>query len=445
MHFKKRFIHTLNTDFPAIYPSKTILLAVSGGVDSMVLLHLFQSLPQFSIAVAHCNYKLRAESDTDATFIKSHCQKKEIPYFEKVFETIEESNKAKTGIQETARKLRYSFFNEVCATNQFCYIATAHHQNDSAETILFNLTRGSGSKGIQGIPPITNNILRPLINFSKTDIQSYAQLNKIDFREDSSNRKNDYSRNKIRNMVIPILNEINPQVLNHITQLGKQISLMDKYINDQLSKSNVEVIQSFESHREINLSSHKASEFLSLYINHFIGHHDLSFSQIQNLIEAYRCGKSGVRFLGKQNIYIVSRDVIIIQQTLDPIDNINIQIEELLNQIIQTQVGTIHISTSKEIPPTFEEGKLYFDTSKIKLPITIRRWKSGDTFSPLGLNGNKTVSDFLTNKKINSFQKSSTLIIEDCTGILIGLVGFQVHNNYKVDTNSSSVTCLSLN
>jgi tRNA(Ile)-lysidine synthase len=214
---------------------KKLLLAVSGGIDSIVLTDLLLQL-DFKIGVAHCNFQLRAEeSDQDFSFVKDFCKKNNIPFFGQHFDTKEYAERHKLSIQIAARKLRYDWFDELLKTEGFDYLLTAHHADDSVETFLINFTRGTGLDGLTGIPQRNDKIIRPLLLFSREAIENYAKENNIQWREDSSNASDKYVRNKIRHEIIPILKELNPSFLasfqNTIENLHQTQSLAMDALN----------------------------------------------------------------------------------------------------------------------------------------------------------------------------------------------------------------------
>ena len=208
----QKFKEHININFPFL-KDKKLLIAISGGVDSVILTHLFSEL-NFDISLAHCNFQLREkESDLDEEFVKLLSQKTSNQIFTIKFDTEKFASKNKFSIQIAARELRYNWFQKIIKKHSFDYVLTAHHADDNLETFLINLTRGSGLDGFTGIPRINGNIVRPLLAFSREEILAYAKTNTIDWREDASNATTKYIRNKIRHKVLPVLKEINPNLL----------------------------------------------------------------------------------------------------------------------------------------------------------------------------------------------------------------------------------------
>ena len=234
----------INNKFPFLKDAK-LLVAVSGGVDSMVLTQLL-SILKFNISLAHCNFKLRGvESDLDATFVNEFAKKHPINCFIKSFDTKKIAAKNKQSTQIAARNLRYQWFQEMASKHGFDYILTAHHADDNLETFLINLTRGSGLDGFTGIPAIQKNIVRPLLIFSRAEIVKYATENTISWREDESNSTTKYLRNKIRHQVVPVLKEINPSLLNSFSKTIENLQESRQLVADRAIKFPASYIQKF--------------------------------------------------------------------------------------------------------------------------------------------------------------------------------------------------------
>ncbi|MBI3233172.1 MAG: tRNA lysidine(34) synthetase TilS [Bacteroidetes bacterium] len=248
-------------------PSDKLLLTVSGGKDSMVMLHLFQQLP-YQITVAHCNYGLRGEeSDAEEVFVRDYCKKFEIPFFVKRFDIPQYMKEHKVSIQEAARDLRYNWFNEISIEQGLDKILTAHHKTDHLETIILQLVRGTGIKGLHGIMVSQNKLIRPLLFTTSSDIQKYANEHNVKFKEDSSNEKLVYRRNLVRKKILPVLFEMNPEVENTFYKFSEHMlsyeSIIDQYIAKEMEKVEVKksdgnwiiTIDELRDHQYANLIS----------------------------------------------------------------------------------------------------------------------------------------------------------------------------------------------
>lgn len=255
-----QFKQHIKKNFPEVILGKT-LLAVSGGVDSMVLLHLYKAL-NLDFAVAHCNFKLRAdESYLDETLVKDFCKNHNIPFFVERFDTMQFVETHKVSIQIAARELRYKWFKQICVDFDYQFIATAHHLDDQAETFLINLTRGTGIDGLIGIPEKNKNIIRPLLPFSRNEILNYAQENDIEWREDASNATTKYLRNKMRHLVLPVLKEENTEFLKTFQNTLNNLKNIQSLVNDAVAVFKKECVEFVNDKLEINLD--KADNYLN--------------------------------------------------------------------------------------------------------------------------------------------------------------------------------------
>ena len=393
--FKKH----INKEFPFLKNSK-LLICVSGGLDSMVLSNLLLQL-EYEIGIAHCNFKLRGnESDLDEHFIREYAKKRSIVFHYKSFTT----KLPKHSTQMAARTLRHEWFSQILYSEKYDFILTAHHLDDSLETFILNLSRASGIEGLLGIKPVNNYLIRPLLIFSKEQLLSFAVDNNIKWREDSSNIKNDYLRNKIRNNIIPQLKELHPnfliqskksmnflrgsnQVLKKYTNEFKNEYFLD--INNQLQISKVSLIGTgsdnfiFELFKEYNFKSSK--EILSL------------------------CKSiSGKMIKSNSHILLSDREFLILKSNT-PFDNNNYNIG------LDGVNKPIDLTVSKGI---FNEDsnskKLLLDINEIKLPLILRKREEGDYFYPNGMSGKKMISKYFKDEKMSYFDKQNQWLL--CNG-----------------------------
>ena len=248
-----KFQNHLSVTFPFL-KGKRLLLAVSGGIDSMVLVHLFQQL-DYDFAIAHCNFQLRGEeSDGDETFVKTVCEQLKIPFHTIKFDTKQLAEEQKTSIQVTARNLRYEWFSKLLEENGIDFLLTAHQLDDSLETFIINLSRGTGLDGLIGIPMQNEHIIRPLLPFSREDIVAYGKENKIQWREDSSNASDKYLRNKIRHDIVPILKELNPSFLNSFQNTLDNLQQAQSLVDDASRIVYRKVVEDLHLQKKINLT-----------------------------------------------------------------------------------------------------------------------------------------------------------------------------------------------
>ena len=421
--------------------SDKVLLTISGGIDSMVMLDLFIK-SNTKIAVAHCNFGLRSnESDGDEKLVFNTCQKNNIEYFAIKFNTKSFAEENKISIQMAARQLRYDWFNKIALENNCQFIATAHHQNDVAETMLINITRGTGMSGLHGILPKKNNIIRPLLFSNKAEITHYANEHNIDFREDSSNKKDDYWRNKIRHLVIPKLEELNTNAVNNFYLLSKKISADEILLNERINELKSQFVKTSNNLVYINLEIMQHAAVTSLLFK-ILSEYNLNETAILNIIENHQ-NNSGIIFESETHEALIDREFIIIRERKTEEFHQTLLIDNTI-QKMNTPMGEISFETMNEKPSIFSKDFLYLNIEKTGNEFIIQTWQQGDRFKPLGMNGNKLVSDYLIDKKINVFEKQKCMVlVSKKTNEIVALIPYQISNDYKLGNDSKSVLKIS--
>ena len=413
------------------------LLAVSGGIDSMVLFDLFIK-NNINFSVASCNFQLRGEdSDNDLKFVENICIKNSINLYSTVLDVDKFSTMRKISTQMAARELRYDFFKKILEKHKYSYIVTAHHLDDNIETIIFNFIKSTGYKGLVGIPFNKNKILRPLINTSKEEIEDYAVSNNISWRLDKSNNSNKYSRNKIRNEVIPLLKEINPSLGKSLNESLKRIQKLSYDIKPRVDL----FIQKFVDFKDdyINIKKDFIDDIEKYEILLFDFFHDYGFnySQIENIIKSLKA-KNQKKFISlnyqliieRKSIFIITKDFLVkTRYESKEIENIVLPFFNLSVKKYKKSLFTLNKSNNN--------AQLDFD--KITYPICIRNYKKGEKFLPLGMRKNKKISDFLSDKKINYIIKLRQCVITDSTDSVLWVVGHQISNKFKVDSETKNI------
>lgn len=413
------------------------LLAVSGGIDSMVLFDLFIK-NNINFSVASCNFQLRGEdSDNDLKFVENICIKNSINLYSTVLDVDKFSTMRKISTQMAARELRYDFFKKILEKHKYSYIVTAHHLDDNIETIIFNFIKSTGYKGLVGIPFNKNKILRPLINISKEEIEDYAVSNNISWRLDKSNNSNKYSRNKIRNEVIPLLKEINPSLGKSLTESLKRIQKLSHDIKTRIDL----FIQKFVDFKDdyINIKKdfiHDIEKYEILLFD-FFQDYGFNYSQIENIIKSLKA-KNQKKFISlnyeliieRKSIFIITKDFLVkTRYESKKIENIALPFFNLSVKKYKKSLFTLNKSNNN--------AQLDFD--KITYPICIRNYKKGEKFLPLGMRKNKKISDFLSDKKINYIIKLRQCVITDSTDSVLWVVGHQISNKFKVDSETKNI------
>jgi tRNA(Ile)-lysidine synthase len=406
------------------------LLAVSGGLDSMVMAHLFQT-SGFTFAVAHVNFQLRGEeSDGDEQFVKDWCQHRQIPFYSARFETNNYATENKLSIQMAARELRYRWFDEVLTKGSFHLIATAHQLNDSLETVLINLARGSGIEGMAGIAPKSGNRIRPLLFATRSDIESYAAENEISWREDSSNLTDDYQRNFIRHHIVPQLQKLNPSLEETFRETSSKIQGDLAILKNVLAEwMKLHVHQEGEITR-INKHGILPGEG-NAYLWHYIRQFGFSYSQSEDILRALT-GQPGKQFISTTHKLVIDRDFLI----LTPVTQI---VEEVVIEAIQETavLGSLQmlIEPVDKLTPSTNPQLALIDFDKVTFPLVWRRWKAGDFFYPLGMTHRKKISDFLIDTKISRGEKDFVTILESA-GEIVWVVGHRIDNRFRLTPES---------
>lgn len=411
-------------------PEDKLLLALSGGVDSMVLLSLLKHF-KFNFEVAHANFQLREEESVgDVQFIEQYCKAHSIKLHLKTFETNTYALSAGIGIQEAARKLRYNWFEDLRFTHSFDTIVTAHHANDQVETIIFHLLRGAGSKGLSGI--MTNNgfIKRPLLFANKQDLLKHASENFIPFRTDSSNLKDKYSRNFIRQNIIPKMQEIQPALVQNIIHTGKIMEATSYYFQLQMDQLKKELIKVDTNQITIALEVLIQKPYSAFVLYELIKSHGFNFIQCNDMISACIKKNTGAIFHSSPFTANLNRGQLIISESIEILTPI--QISEIPFQIKLFHY-TYHFSESNFTG--FSANTFWLDLNLIKLPFQLRSISTGDKFKPLGLNHMQKVSDYLINQKVSLTQKKCTIVLHHLEEIY-ALIPHQVSNDFKINDNT---------
>jgi tRNA(Ile)-lysidine synthase len=422
--------HISNT-FPAL-KGKKILIACSGGLDSVVLSRLFKEL-NYDISLAHCNFSLRGkESDEDEKFVILLADKLSIPIFNKKFNTKAYKIKHKLSTQVAARQLRYQWFEEVCTEHSFDYLATAHHLDDDLETFLINLSRGTGLRGLIGIPLINDKIIRPFLNFPRADILQYAKEKNSSWREDSSNQTSDYLRNKLRIEVIPRLKEVDHNLLNGFHQTQKYLNDSMALVNDYMALIKNLVVDETEDGFEIDvlklqdLPNTNALLYELLAPFGFTAWDDISDlltaqSGKQIFSESHRILKNRKSLLLVENSFVHNEETYTIKESDTGIDTpINLKIEQ--------------VDKTSDYTPSI----VYLDLQKLNFPLQLRKWREGDSFYPFGMKGKKKLSKFFKDEKLSLVAKEKTWVLTSGNHI-VWIVGMRSDHRFKVENQTKKI------
>ena len=431
------FLSHLKKNFPSISVSK-LIIAVSGGVDSIVLFHLCLKL-KLNFFVAHCNFKLREkESDLDEKFVRDLAIKNNIKFYTKSFNTKKLSSNYNKSIQMVARELRYSWFEELSKELNVKHILTAHHLDDSLETFLINLSRGSGIDGLLGIPKVNDTVYRPLLIFKKDEILSYAKENEISWREDSSNRKQDYLRNQIRIEVLPKLKEINPNLLDNFSKSIDRLQQSKSIIKDKIDDfiKNVSFTRDEKIYFEINKI--KKVTNIDAYLYELLKRYNFTqWDDIRGLLDS----QSGKQIISNTHKLLKDREHLILVKNSE-VENKTALINKSSKEVA-VSLGKIKLSIAKKISKE-DSDVIYLDSAKLDFPLKVRNLLSGDYFYPFGMNGKKKVSKYLKDKKISIYDKDKVLILETSKNKIIWVVGMRLDDRFSVTDNTKEITKIEL-
>jgi tRNA(Ile)-lysidine synthase len=428
-HINQKF-HFLN--------GKKLLLATSGGLDSMVMVDLFHKL-SFEIAIAHCNFQLRGiESFGDQDFVQNYADANEIPLFLTQFDTEAFAKDYKLSTQVAARELRYSWFYELLETKKYDYILTAHHADDNLETFLINLVRGTGIDGLTGIPAQNENVIRPLLIFSRQEIEQYAKENNIEWREDSSNASDKYLRNKIRHNLVPILKELNPDFLSSFYKTQAYLEETEVMAED----ASIMVYQLVAKEKgeaiHLDLNQLKKLPNYKSYLYQWLNEFGFSaWDDIYDLVD----GQSGKQVFSSGFRLLKNRDFLI----LTPVD-LEGEDEEYHIDKDQKEINIpLNISFSKVDDINLVSNRTIFvDEDKLQFPLVLRRWKQGDNFQPLGMEGkSKKVSKFFKDNKLSLIEKENAWIL--CSdNQIVWVAGFRQDERFKIGNRTKKILKIQL-
>jgi len=415
-----------------------ILVAVSGGIDSIVLLHLLHLTKIKRLGILHCNFQLRGkESDNDESFVLSLSKKYNLPFFVTRFHTKSFARLQNLSIQEAARVLRYRWFESIRKENNYDLIAVGHNKNDIAETFLFNLLRGTGTDGLTGIKPLSGKIVRPLLFASREEIKYFAREAQLLFREDSSNRSEKYARNFIRHRILPSLQKVNIQAIDHIVAAAKKI--------DDTNQIALETIRNFANkivihhHDKISVSvklllkQKQPIPFLYFILKDF----GFNPKELPKILEALNYpgrqfhSSSHSLFTGRDFFYIYPKQNLVTKKSFR-IETLKPEITEPINLAFSIIENTDNFVIKKN------NRFASFDYDKIIFPLIIRKWKNGDSFYPLGMKKKKKLSDFFIDEKIPIPEKEAMWLLET-DGAICWLIGKRIDDRFKVTPTTKRI------
>jgi len=411
-----------------------ILIAISGGIDSVVLAHLAHQL-KLNFSLCHCNFQLRdEESDEDETFVKALGKQLNVEVFTTSFETEKYAEKHKLSIQVAARELRYHWFYQLIEEGAYNYVLTAHNSNDNLETFIINLTRGTGLEGLTGIPPINDKTARPLLKFSRDQIQLFAIKNNISWREDRSNANIKYVRNKVRHKIIPVLKEINPHILESFQKTLEYLNESQSIVHDKVQEVSssllaVENDMITMSIPQLNkLANKKAYLYQILYPYGFT-----EWNDVMDLVSA----QSGKKVFSKTHRLLKDREKLILTQ----IDNkTTTKSSYLIKSGVQKISTPIHLTLSEtNLKETENQHSITVNKDLLKFPLKVRKWGYGDYICPIGMKGSKKLSQLFKDRKLSLIDKEKVWLLTDAEDNIIWVIGMRQDRRFVGSENTKNL------
>lgn len=419
--------------------SDKVLLAVSGGADSVVMAHLFKACG-YPLAMAHMNFQLRGEdSHGDEAFVRKLADELQIPLFVKKVETKLFAKKNHLSTQVAARDLRYAFFEELCVSHGFTKVAIAHHADDQAETFFINLQRRSGLRGLAGIPLERNNIIRPLLFAKRQQIETYTKENNLTFRNDASNNSDDYLRNRIRHHLLPLAEETIPGLLSALTVTMNHLRETDEMIKCMIAEKQKALFHRMADEIRIPIKSLTKFRPLKTWLHYLLEDFGFNPEVIQSAAVAIESNQSGKVFFSDQFKMVIDRSEVMIL----PTQHITITEEILIPRDCTTietpfKLNLKVIERSKISSLKVNADTALFDFDQLTFPLLLRPWQQGDRFTPFGMKGSKLVSDFLIDAKVSVLDKEKTYVLISGDEI-IWVVGLRASRHAAVGKETKSI------
>ena len=417
-----------------------ILLTVSGGVDSMVMLSLFTRCG-YRVGVAHCNFQLRgAESDEDEVLVEDEAKKHGAAFYNRRFETRAEMERTGESMEMAARRLRYAWFDALSREHGYTAIAIAHHADDSIETFFINLLRGTGLRGLTGISTQVGKVIRPLLFASRKEILEYAVQNRIPFREDSSNRSTKYLRNKIRLGLIPRIREINPKFTDLMRRNIERLTDTQLFIDAAVAHMREDVVTQADGIATIHVERIEAAYPRNFAVYELLSsQYGFKGDVCDALCRALSEAATGRRFYAREYVATVDRGRILVER-IAPGDACEVTVEQGAqrsycgNMVLYFEACDIDDIRAYDVP----EQVALLDADLLRYPLRLRRWREGDTFIPFGMEGRKKVSDYLIDRKVSLPEKQRQFVLLSGDEI-VWLVGRRIDDRYRLTDRTENV------
>lgn len=437
----KRFVEFIEQN-RLFTPACKILAAVSGGMDSVLMAHLLKAAG-YNFAIAHCNFTLRgADADADEQFTRELAKTLSVTYYATRFATKQYADENKLSVQMAARDLRYQWFQQLSSQHGFDTIALAHHQNDTIETILLNLTRGTGIAGLHGILPQNGNLTRPMLFLSRDEIQNSIDTEGLTYVEDASNASVKYARNKIRHLVIPVLKELNPNLEATFENNLRNFRDMEVLLNAQVKQIAADMLNTEGVEIRLNIKRVNTLVPKRLLLYKLLQPYGFTESVVDDLITALH-KHPGRTFKSPDYLLVVDREELIITPlSNEPQEMISINQNDKGAGWMEYRIRILH----DDSPLIIKDNPMAIsvDAAKLIYPLTVRSWQHGDSFKPLGMRERQKLSDFFIQQKVPLHAKCHIPLLVNGNGDIVWIGGYRLHDDYKVSNTTKKVTIFEL-
>ena len=420
-------------------PTDTVLLAVSGGMDSVTMCELFY-MAGYRFAIAHCNFRLRAEaSDGDEVFVKQLAERYGVPIHSVAFDTTKYAEENKLSIEEAARNLRYDFFDKLIVQYEYSCVATAHHRDDAIETFMLNLMRGTGIVGLHGILQKNGRIIRPLLCFSRDEISDFIEANNLQYRTDATNATLDYKRNKVRHLLVPLFRELAPAFDKTMQNNMKHIADVEMIYRQDVNTKRNKFVQPHQKGYKISMKDLETLNPLRTYLYEFLSPFGFGETVVQDIIKV-RNTTSGKRFLAKDYYLIKDRDYLFEYPYEDDSEDAKYIIQEndiCIDVPISLEIHSMENSVSVQYD--FNRYNAYFDKDKLTFPLCLRKWKNGDKFQPFGMKGKRKISDLFTDQKLSLHDKKNVWLLCNADDEILWVMGLRTDERFKITSQTRNI------
>lgn len=410
-----------------------VLAAVSGGADSVALLHILAEGGR-DVVAAHCNFHLRgAESDRDEAFVRDLCGRMGVELLVTHFDTRSVAAERHVSIEMAARDLRYEWFGKILDERGIPCVAVAHHADDAAETMLLNMTRGTGPRGLTGMKTRQGRVVRPLLSMSREDIENYCKAKGLCYVSDSSNASDDFARNKIRHHVVPVLKAINPSFLATMRANASHMAGVMAVFEQAVRRFEAVSVRRNGATMRIDADALRATPDAKPYLFEILAPRGFSADAIARMAMCVSKGLSGKAFYADGLRAVVDRKEVIVHPIAATASATEARIDADTAEVWEpTHLRLRTFDVPPGFAPSRDAMRMHLDASKIAFPLTLRHWRAGDAFRPLGMRGSKKLSDFFVDSKTSLPRKDAATVLEDGDGAIVCIVGMRIDDRYKL-------------